>query len=260
MGLKGALTSVLLASAPGLCKSMYLLDLTLPDPAQNLALDEALLVQAEAGELADGLRFWEAPRPVVILGSGCGLGQDVDEQACREGGVPILRRSSGGGTVLLGPGCLCFTLVLAYERASALRGVRTSCALILDRVRLALAGLASDIELAGTSDLAIAGKKFSGNAQQRKRRYLLHHGTILYDFDLKTVEGYLRMPARRPEYRQDRPHTEFLTNLTADGADLKNRLGRVWQVQGPIFNWPRERVDDLVAEKYSRPEWTRRFE
>jgi lipoate-protein ligase A len=239
---------------------MYLLDLTLPDPAQNLALDEALLVQAEAGELADGLRFWEAKRPVVILGSGCRLAQDVDEQACLEGGVPILRRSSGGGTVLLGPGCLCFTLVLAYEQARALRGIRSSCAFILDRVRLALAGLAEDIELAGTSDLAIAGKKFSGNAQQRKRRYLLHHGTILHDFDLKSIERYLRMPVRRPEYRQDRSHVDFLTNLAADGDDLKKRLSRAWQVQGPMFNWPRELVDDLVAKKYSRPEWTRRFE
>jgi len=239
---------------------MYLLDLTLPDPAQNLALDEALLVQAEAGELADGLRFWEAQRPVVILGSACRLAQDVDEQACLENGVSILRRSSGGGTVLLGPGCLCFTLVLAYERAGALRGVRSSCAFILDRVRLALAGLVDDIELAGTSDLAIAGRKFSGNAQQRKRRYLLHHGTILYDFDLKSVERYLRMPVRRPEYRQHRSHAEFLTNLAADCADLKNRLGRVWQVQGPIFNWPRQLMDNLVAQKYSRPEWARRFE
>ncbi|HEV3117610.1 MAG TPA: lipoate--protein ligase family protein, partial [Gemmataceae bacterium] len=85
---------------------MYLLDLTLPTIAENLALDEALLLEAEAGG-AEVLRFWEWKRPAVVLGAGSRLADDVDEAACHADGVPILRRSSGGGTVLLGSGCLC---------------------------------------------------------------------------------------------------------------------------------------------------------
>src|SRR5947208_11415629 len=95
---------------------MRLLDLTLPSAAANLALDEALLLEAEAGRGGEVLRLWEWPAPAVVLGSACVLRDDVDEDACAAGGVPILRRSSGGGTVLLGSGCLCFSLVLAMER------------------------------------------------------------------------------------------------------------------------------------------------
>jgi lipoate-protein ligase A len=48
---------------------MKLLDLTLPTPAENLALDEALLDAAEAGELPDEvLRLWEFPQAVVVIG------------------------------------------------------------------------------------------------------------------------------------------------------------------------------------------------
>src|SRR5271165_3148381 len=99
---------------------MHTLDLTLPTPAENLALDEALLLRAEDGAGGEVLRLWEWPRPAVVLGAGCRLAEDVDEAACVADGVPILRRSSGGGTVLLGQGCLLFTLVLRHDRDAAL--------------------------------------------------------------------------------------------------------------------------------------------
>src|SRR5258708_37980163 len=98
---------------------MQFLDLTLASAVANLALDEALLLEAEAGRGGEVLRLWECPRPAVVLGAGGCLADDVEESACRAGGVPVLRRASGGGTVLLGPGCLCYSLVLAYERSPA---------------------------------------------------------------------------------------------------------------------------------------------
>ena len=55
---------------------MRYLDLTLSEPARNLALDEALLLEVEAGA-DDILRVWEFPALVVVLGSGCRLADDV---------------------------------------------------------------------------------------------------------------------------------------------------------------------------------------
>ena len=107
---------------------MHFLDLSLPTLEANLALDEALLLEADAGRGSEVLRFWEWPTPAVVLGSGCKLAEDVDEARCAADHVPIVRRSSGGGTVLLGAGCLCFSLVLAYER-SPLLGEHTDAVL-----------------------------------------------------------------------------------------------------------------------------------
>src|SRR6516165_7825972 len=99
---------------------MRWLDLTLATAEENIALDEALLLEAEAGRGGEILRLWEWQSPAVILGAGCRLNEDVDETACQSDRVPILRRSSGGGTVLLNAGCLCFTLILNYNRDPAL--------------------------------------------------------------------------------------------------------------------------------------------
>src|SRR5262249_52284228 len=205
---------------------MRRLDLTLASAAENLALDEALLLQAEGGDGGEVLRLWEWRQSAVVLGSGCQIAEGVEVEACPADGVPIPRGSSGGGTVLLGKGCLCFSLVLAFARDPMLTEVRSSYRYILGKLieAFALPGL----ELAGISDLAIGGYKFSGNAQQRKRHHLLHHGTLLYDFDLGLVARYLRMPARQPEYRDGRGHSEFLMNLPAGVETLKNRLRKIW--------------------------------
>jgi len=237
---------------------MRFMDLTLPAAAENLALDEALLLEAEAGRGGEVLRLWEWPHCAVVLGAGCVLADDVDEARCRIDGVPVLRRASGGGTVLLGPGCLCFSLVLSYERGPALREITPSYVYILDRVRESLDSLLPRIEQAGTSDLMAGGLKFSGNAQQRKRHHLLHHGTLLYDFDLSMVGRYLQMPGRQPEYRGRRKHAAFLRNLQAAAGELKQRLRDGWRADEEMNAWPREMVRRLAEEKYTQDEWIRR--
>ena len=129
------------------------------------------------------LRLWELPSLAVVLGAGGSVAIDVNVAACEADGVPILRRASGGGTVLIGPGCLCFSLVLAYDSAPGLEDIRASNRYVLGRVANALRPLVA-ARYEGTSDLAVHALKVSGNAQQRKRRHFFHHGTILCGFDL----------------------------------------------------------------------------
>lgn len=236
---------------------MRFLDLTLPTLEENLALDEALLLWAEDGGPAV-LRFWEWPRHAVVLGAGCRLADDVNDEACQEDGVPLARRSSGGGTVLLGAGCLLYSLVVPFDLDPALEHVNPSYRYILTEVAAALAGIAPGVAHAGTSDLACGSRKCSGNAQHRKRRHLLHHGSLLYAFDLERVPRYLHVPARQPDYRAGREHVDFLMNLPTDAATLKQRLHSRLGAEEPLQEWPRNRVADLVKEKYGRTDWTRR--
>jgi lipoate-protein ligase A len=232
------------------------LELTLSSAAANLALDESLVLVSDGQSNGEWLRIWEWAAPAVILGAGCSLAHEVDEAACVADGVPILRRSSGGGTVLLGRGCLLFSLVLAYERAPELMHIGSSYRYILERICRSL-GVA-DLHPAGISDLALGQRKVSGNAQQRKRTHLLHHGTLLYAYDVTQVTRYLRMPARQPAYRQERQHAEFLANLPLTRNDVVLRLRQAFDTDEEPAVWPDERVRQLVETKYAREEWTRR--
>jgi lipoate-protein ligase A len=237
---------------------MHFLDLTLPSLAESLALDEALLLRAEEDKGGETLRLWTWPKFAVVLGAGGAIADDVHEAACEKDGVQIARRSSGGGTVLLGPGCLCYSLVLDMNRAPDLTQINPSYRWILARIARSLAESQPGIGFMGVSDLAIGARKFSGNSQQRKRRFLLHHGTLLHGFDLESVGRYLKLPPRRPEYRADRSHRDFLMNLPDRPAEIRRLLREAWQADEALLDWPTDLVLRLVAEKYSSREFIRR--
>ena len=188
-------------------------------PAANLALDELLLDQQK-----EGLRFWECSKPVVVVGRGGRIEEQIQVEACKADGVEILRRSSGGGAVVLGPGCLNYSLVFSLQRRPRWHNVRQSFCEILSRMSDALGA-----EVCVPSDLAWEGKKVSGNSQRRTASALLHHGTLLYDFDPQLATRYLLEPKRQPEYRRGRTHAQFLSNLPYSTQEIQNRAAEAWE-------------------------------
>jgi lipoate-protein ligase A len=239
---------------------MLYLDLSLDSPAENLALDEALLLDAEErAEPREVLRLWEPRQTFVVLGSSSRCHEEVEVSLCRADGVPILRRPSGGASILTGPGCLMYALVLSYEREPQLQAVDLAHRYLLGRLASAIGRRVPGVHEAGTSDLALTDRKFSGNSMRCKRRCLLYHGTLLYDFSLARIGRYLRAPPRQPEYRRARPHRDFVTNLPLERAALVAAMREAFAANEPAADWPCERVAQLVAARYGREEWNERL-
>jgi lipoate---protein ligase len=252
---------------------MICLDLTLPTPAENLAGDEALLEACEADGGEGWLRFWQPQSRFVVIGYGNPAATEVNLAACREHAIPVFRRCSGGGTVLQGPGCLNYSLILEIDSDGPLHSIPSANRFIMERNRKAIEaqlkfqtpGLQTPdsksqmVEVRGHTDLAIAGRKFSGNAQRRRKRFLLFHGTFLLAFDLAWVERLLPMPARQPAYRQQRSHGEFLRNLELPAAAVKQALREAWSAGGPEGKVPRETISRLARDKYATTEWNLKF-
>jgi lipoate-protein ligase A len=117
---------------------MNLLDLTLPTPAENLACDEALLDWFEANGGDGVLRFWEPENYFVVVGYGNHVQTEVNVATCDKDGIPIFRRCSGGGTVLQGPGCLNYSLVLKVEEGGPLSSITAANRFIMERNREAV--------------------------------------------------------------------------------------------------------------------------
>ena len=235
---------------------MYYLDLTLPTPAENVALDEALLDAAEAGEMGGHvLRLWESPSHFVVLGRSSRVAEEIEIAACRSRGVSIVRRASGGASVVAGPGCLMYAVVLPYAGREHLRDLDALHRHVLSEVKTALLPLVAGIEHVGTCDLAASNRKFSGNAVRCKRDHFLYHGTLLYDFDLTLMDALLRDPPRQPSYRAHRRHADFLRNLGLAAAQLRVCLVTQFQAHSPLLNWPHERMQELVRSRYSLDRW-----
>jgi len=266
---------------------MKFLDLTLPSPAENVALDEALLDTAEtsSGQHSEVLRLWQPSEMMVVAGNSSRLAEEVHLDACAQHSVPVLRRTSGGAAILTGPGCLMYAVILSYQQRPHLRAIDQAHRFVLDTIATALnRALGASVPLlplgegqgegavpptayrlpltaqrAGISDLVLGNKKFSGNSLRCKRSHFLYHGTLLYRFPLEKISKFLKMPARQPAYRQHRSHADFLTNLPLDSAAIQQALTPAFAATDNYSDWPRALTAELIAEKYSRAEWNERL-
>ena len=263
---------------------MKLSELTFATPAENLAADEALLDLCEETG-AETLRFWESAETFVVVGYGNHVAREVNVAECRRRGVPILRRCSGGGTVVQGPGCLNYNLTFRIPEAGPLATVTGTNRSVMESNRAAFeALLGTPVSVQGHTDLAFreveswelktenkkpspalnsppstlnsSWLKFSGNAQRRRRRALVFHGTILHRFDLTLIDALLHFPTAQPDYRADRGHTEFVRNLPVEEVEaIREHLRRAWPTHTPGPALPREQVELLLREHYQNDAW-----
>lgn len=199
-------------------------------PDQQLDQEWQLFQQLEAGWAECVCRVWETSTPVVVVGRSASIAEHVILDACQADGVRVVRRFTGGGTVVLGPGCLNYAIALPLVSRPGLENVSRSFAVILGVISTAL-GVAG-LSVAGTTDLVLGDRKVSGNAQRRGRRALIQHGTLLYDFDPELATRYLREPRRQPSYRALRCHEAFLGNLPLPKDVLAARVRDVATVFG----------------------------
>jgi lipoate-protein ligase A len=174
--------------------------------------------------------------------------------------VPVLRRCSGGGTVLQGLGCLNYSVILRIPESGPLQTITGTNEFVLEKNRRALALLVkSPIQWQGQTDLTLNDVKFSGNAQRRKRNFLIFHGTFLLNFDIASIGKFLAMPSQQPDYRRSRAHEEFLMNLNLSPDSVKNALKNEWQATTALQNAPMDLIEELSDTQYSTNEWNFRI-
>jgi lipoate---protein ligase len=145
--------------------------------------------------------------------------------------------------------------VLSYEKRPELRPLENAHRFVLGTIAAALETLRPGVHCAGTSDLAIDIKKFSGNSARCRRTHFLYHGTLLYEFPLLQISRFLKHPPRTPDYRGGRNHAVFVTNLNVPADAIRQAMSQAWNATEPSTDWPRELTARLAAEKYSQAAW-----
>ena len=244
---------------------MKLFQPDLPAPAENLAADEVLLDACEAGHGEETLMFWEPRETFVVVGYANKVATEVDLAACAAKGVPIFRRCSGGGTIVQMRGGLNYSLILRITEAGPTRNIPAANNFIMEKNRAAIEeefkikNSKLKISVRGHTDLCVGDLKFAGNSQRRRKNFLLFHGTLLLACDLALVSELLAMPSLQPDYRANRGHADFVTNLPLPAEKIKNALAEAWAANEELKEFPNAEISTLAREKYSTREWNFKF-
>ena len=245
---------------------MHFLDLTLPTVAANLALDEALLIEADAGRGRPLVRLWDPPEFAVVLGASRRLADDVFADACASDQVPILRRSSGGGTVLVGPGVLCVTVILPDDAAPGLSRVDLAHSYVLERIAAALRSAAPRCKwkCSAAATSSRAGRKFGGSAQRRLKSWFMVHCSILYRFPDRAHRPIPQNAvAASPNIVPAGPTRDFLANLALPRATARRRHPqRIFCRHGRLSRYlpcPPRSSNPSSSEKFANRQWIERF-
>lgn len=240
-------------------------DQVVKSPESILSFDEAVLDWAEANQPGENMiYFWESPQIFAVLGFSNKYSTELNVEACRRDAIPVGRRISGGGTVLQGPGCLNYSLILRIESSPELEAVTSTNSYVMNTMANGLSNNFNlPVQVKGITDLVMAGKKFSGNAQRRKRNYLLFHGSILYAFDLPLIEKYLGFPSWIPDYREGRSHLEFVSNFPFQREDIMSSILNIWDGHGTLIEAPEivlnQTLKKMNTVKFKSETWINRL-
>ncbi|PVX23355.1 MAG: lipoate--protein ligase family protein [Candidatus Bathyarchaeum sp.] len=178
-----------------------LLKLETADAATNMAVDEAIMKARIENKVPNTLRFYMWKPSAVTIGRFQTLTDQIHVDACKKHGVDIIRRISGGGAVYHDS-----EAEITYSIVAKLSDLDCKDLDMLSAYQKICSGLNEAVKILGTNaeyrppdpkrcpNLAISGKKISGNAQTSKKGVLLQHGTFMMDIDHTKMFTFLRVP------------------------------------------------------------------
>jgi lipoate-protein ligase A len=222
---------------------LHLLDLGHCPIFQQLEIEEALLRTHQENIC---LINRGSPRAIVMGISGQPA-QLLDISKVKQDNIPVIKRFSGGGTVIVDEETL-FISFLFSKNALPIAPfpepiLRWSGELYQKSWNIPHFHLIEN-------DYAIGTKKCGGNAQYLKKDRWLHHTSFLWDYSPHNME-YLLLPSKRPSYRESRSHNDFLCRLKSHAPSkehlldqLKHQLGKEFELaEFKLSNkaWPEHR-------------------
>lgn len=197
----------LLMTQPELQRDWRFIDSGSSDGFTNMAIDEAILKSYEKGLTPPTLRVYEWDSAALSVGFFQSITEDVDQQKCLEKGIDVVRRTSGGRSVLHKDE-LTYSVV-ASGKCGFGHSVVNSYKVISQGLIAAYRILGLDVHLAphrgnpsaaacfnaaSFGDLTCQGRKIAGSAQFRRGEVLLQHGSLPISIDASLLFSLLRFP------------------------------------------------------------------
>lgn len=236
--------------------------------AEGLAIDDTLPRSVTSHDSPPILHLYTFI-PSVIVGKYQDIETALKLERCRQRGIEYNRRSTGGGTVIMGPEIVALGLGIPSDYPGLHGGVGGVFD-TLGRVLLkALEHLGIQARFQPKNDLEVGGRKIAGlSAASETDRSLLFHTSLLVDFDIPLMTDIMNTPLIKVE---DKGYNCFSRRMTTVREELGKDIpvGAVMEAILKSFKeafhirfqdsqpdeWETKTIDRMVEERYTKKEW-----
>ncbi len=186
--------------------------------AKNMAIDNAVLVANSQGKAAPTVRFYTWNPPAISIGYFQSLSEEVDLKKCKNLGVDYVRRITGGGAVFH-ENELTYSIIIPENHPQIPKNIMDSYSRICGAIMKGLKYQGIDTTYVPINDITSGGRKISGNAQTRKLKTILQHGTVLLDVNVEKMFSLLIVP-------NEKIRDKMISDVKQRVTSVKHILGK----------------------------------
>ena len=208
-------------------------------------------------------------KPSAIVGKYQDIEAALKLDRCRERGVEFNRRSTGGGTVIMGPNVVALGLGISIDDPGLKKGIQGIFESMSVALIQALQDLGVEAGFRPKNDIEIDGKKLAGlSASLETEKAILFHASLLVDFDIPLMMDIMNQP---PLKLYDKGYSCFSQRITT----IKEQLGRDIDIETVVESiensfqqkfsasferdkpdgWEEKIINDFIDKRYSNPDW-----
>lgn len=165
---------------------------------------------------------WRPDKTYVVLGRANNVAAALVTNNILEDNVEVLKRPSGGETVILTPNMLVYSAKMRFDKTTDTKATfsKINTSLIKHLVSIGIENLHSK----GISDLSIGVKKIAGSSMYLQKDIIFYHAVLNISESPSLISRYLKHPSKEPDYREGRSHDDFVTSLKSEGYDVEPNL------------------------------------
>ncbi len=179
---------------------------------ENMAVDRALIDSVASGESLPVMRLYGWTCPAITVGYFQKIDETVRRDFCRKNDIPVIRRITGGGTVLHDME-ITYSLTVPGDSSFIPKNLDSSFKYILEPLIMTLRHLGLKAVFKPVNDILVNSRKISGSAQTRKKGVIQQHGTLILDINRELFINALKFDEEKLKSRGITDPLEGLTTM-----------------------------------------------
>ncbi len=234
------------------------------DAHLNMAIDESIFIHCIQKQSPPTLRFFQWQMPSITIGYAVDAEKELNLDPCWTKKIPVVRRITGGGAVFHKPD-ITFSInfpkniipqpqsiIDSYKFINqifvdGLKNLGIVCTL-LDELASQPSKYAPNICFIKPTvyDILFQGKKLVGNAQRRKKDFILNHGSILYKKDHHKIVEFLKLSSDYP--------SDFKNNSISIEEIVQKKIPRIKIIKSIVESFQKNLNVEFSKQSLTRTE------